>query len=90
MRGYCHPSIPYAMHYGYCRTTGTAIALYYSPCTVGTVTCVGATIALYCGLCTAGIATCMGTVIAYTILPYVWVLPSLHAVCYPLWVLPHA
>ena len=69
---------------------GTAIALYCSPCTVSTVTCVGAAIVLYYGLCTAGIAKCVGTVIAYTILPYVWVLLSLHAVCYAMRVLPHA
>ena len=62
-------------------------------CTMGTVTCVGAAIVLYCGLCTTGIATCVGTVIAYTILtylPHVWVLTSLHAVCYAVRVLPHA
>ena len=57
MCGYCHHSTPYAMHYGYCRITGTvicvgtAIALYYcSPCTVITAMYVGTAIALYCML----------------------------------------
>ena len=73
---------------GTATCVGAAIALYCMLCTTGTVTCVGAAIVLYCGLCTTGIATCVGIVIAYTILLYVWVLPSLHAVCYALRVLP--
>ena len=71
-----HSSIYYAV-----QIPGTAIALYYMLCTVGTATCMGTAITLYHLICTVDTTTCVGTANR---------LPSLCTVHYAVWILSHA